>query len=193
MNILYDFFARFCGQARCFEIAGQTLPLCQRCLGLYLGAALTALYLLFNPAARRLPTRPLAFLHVTLLLTALLGGLHVLDPGPRFRLLCGLWTGHLASLWLIAAALNFFRLARHTPPLPRQPARQLAAAFFFPALLALLPLSFAFLGPLLGRTFWTLLASLGAATLALAQLAALAAFTAWLASRLRPRSPAAPS
>ena len=41
IETLTDIFAHVCGQARCFEAGGRTLPVCQRCFGLYAGAAMT--------------------------------------------------------------------------------------------------------------------------------------------------------
>jgi hypothetical protein len=71
-------------------------------LGLYLGAALTAGWLIGTGLWRRgLPSRRLFPLHAAILLAAMLGGVHMLDFGPTWRVLCGLWTGHVVIVWLL--------------------------------------------------------------------------------------------
>ncbi|MCY2931273.1 MAG: DUF2085 domain-containing protein [Planctomycetota bacterium] len=103
-------FSHVCGQGRCFVVEGLPLPLCQRCLGLYLAAGLTLLWLLATRRWRRgLPALPVLALHTMALLIALAGGLHWLDLGPRWRFLCGLLTGHVLATWLILGALALRR------------------------------------------------------------------------------------
>jgi hypothetical protein len=105
MDFWHDMFSHVCGQGRCFIVDGEALPLCQRCLGLYMGAAVTGGWLAVSGMGRRgFPGVGAVVMHSGLLLAALLGGIHVIDPGPQFRMLCGLWTGHVMVLWLSFAA-----------------------------------------------------------------------------------------
>jgi len=131
--MLTEFFSYICGQGRPFVLDGEALPVCQRCLGLYAGAALTGLWLVASGAWRRaLPERSVAYAHIAMLLAAMAGGVHWLDAGPTWRLVCGLWTGHVAMLWLVGGAGHLLRLAGRKPfedpPWPRgSPWRPLAA------------------------------------------------------------------
>ena len=103
MDALTEFCSLLCGQQRCFAVDGELLPLCQRCLGLYAGALFTGAYLLLSRAWRRgLPPARLIVFHSALFLIALAGGLHWYDPGAAGRFLLGLWTGHVALIWLAA-------------------------------------------------------------------------------------------
>ena len=114
METLTDIFSYICGQDRCFVIDQTTLPVCQRCMGLYMGACLTGIWLLLSRGWRRgLPCLEVFLVNVGMLLTAMLGGLHIIDPGPRWRLMCGLWTGHVIVLWLIGAAWHLYILLNH--------------------------------------------------------------------------------
>ena len=51
-----ELFSYLCGQSRSFVADGTTLPLDQRCLGLYVGALLTVLWLLGSGIWRRSET-----------------------------------------------------------------------------------------------------------------------------------------
>jgi len=114
--MLTEFFSHVCGQGRPFVLDGEALPVCQRCLGLYAGAALTGLWLVASGAWRRaLPERSAAYAHIAMLLAAMAGGAHWVDAGPAWRLVCGLWTGHVAMLWLVGGAGHFLRLAGRVP------------------------------------------------------------------------------
>jgi protein tyrosine phosphatase (PTP) superfamily phosphohydrolase (DUF442 family) len=107
MDYLTFIFSHVCGEGRAFVVDGAALPVCERCFGLYAGAALTALWLLASGIARRgLPHTREALAQVGMLLAAMAGGLHWIDAGPTWRLLCGLWTGHVAMVWLVAAAAH---------------------------------------------------------------------------------------
>ncbi len=102
METLTSIFAHVCGQGRCLVVDGTALPVCERCTGLYLGALLAAMWVLAQGVWRRgLPSLPLVCAQAGTLVVALLGGLHVLDFGPGWRLLCGMWTGEVAVLWLV--------------------------------------------------------------------------------------------
>lgn len=105
MDFWREMFSHVCGQGRCFVVDGEALPLCQRCLGLYVGAAVTGAWLVASGLWRRgFPGVWAVVMQCGLLLVALLGGIHVVDPGARWRMMCGLWTGHVAVLWLSFAA-----------------------------------------------------------------------------------------
>ena len=106
MENLTEIFSYICGRNRCFVIDGAALPVCQRCLGLYTGAFFTLVWLILTRTCRRgLSSRSITLLHIAMILTAMAGGIHLLDTGPRWRLLCGLWTGHVITLWLLGDAL----------------------------------------------------------------------------------------
>ncbi|MCX5675677.1 MAG: DUF2085 domain-containing protein [Planctomycetota bacterium] len=169
MEALTSIFLHVCGQGRTFVLDGEALPVCQRCLGLYAGAALTGLWILASGLWRRaLPERSAAYANIVMLLAAMAGGVHWLDAGPTWRLVCGLWTGHVAMLWLVGGAGHFLRLAGRKPfedpPWPRGLLIQALAAGPVLAIVA-----FAFTRLVL--TGWLVAAALvvaGAAFLALA-------------------------
>jgi uncharacterized membrane protein len=113
MDILTTIFGHLCGQGRCFVVDGTPLPVCQRCTGLYVGALLTGVWLLASGVRRRgVPPASLAWAYGAVLIAALLGGVHTLDFGPRWRLLCGLWTGQVALVWLYTGATQLSVWAR---------------------------------------------------------------------------------
>lgn len=188
MDVLNQVFASLCGQQRCFVVDGLPLPVCQRCLGLYLGALLTGLWLLVSGVWRRgLPPTGLVTLHALLLGSALLGGTHVIDVGPRWRLFCGLSTGHVVVLWLVCGATQLW----HAPgeDAPRRLAwglGQTRAAGALIALFAVLAAAWPTVAAL-GRSALTLAAALGAGVLGLALLRALAATARNLYVTLRGR------
>jgi uncharacterized membrane protein len=107
--VLSELFGYLCGQGRCFVIGGEPLPVCQRCLGVYVGAAVTMLWMLASGVFRHgLPPRLVAVIETVSLAAAMIGGLHALDVGPAWRMLCGLWTGHVAVVWLVGASVQLF-------------------------------------------------------------------------------------
>ena len=68
METLTAIFGHLCGQGRPFVIDGAPLPVCQRCLGLYAGAAMTAAWLLASGVWRRgLPDRCILCVHLAML------------------------------------------------------------------------------------------------------------------------------
>ncbi len=102
MELLNECFRCVCSQSRCFAIDHVSLPVCQRCLGLYAGVLCAFVWLLLTGVWRRgLAPNGVLALHVATLLVAMAGGLHWLDLGPRWRMACGLWTGHVVTLWLV--------------------------------------------------------------------------------------------
>jgi len=164
---LNELFSHICGQTRSFVADGMLLPVDQRCLGLYVGTLMTALWLLGTGIWRHgLPGRGIVALHVALLLLAMLGGLHVIDPGPLWRFVFGLWTGHVALLWLIGAAVHFDYLSRpDRRPEPPWKGAHNAQGAAFPLILAALAWGFPMLLPL-GWGFWSAAAILGVGAMA---------------------------
>jgi uncharacterized membrane protein len=166
-EMITELFSHICGQSRSFVADGMLLPVDQRCLGLYVGAFLTAVWLASTGIWRHgLPGRGVVVLHVALLVLAILGGRHVIDPGPLWRFVCGLWTGHVVLLWLIGSAVDFTYLSRPTGQAePEWRAVQSAHSAAFPLLLAVLAWVFPALLPL-GWVFWTTAAILGVCAIA---------------------------
>jgi hypothetical protein len=193
MQSLSELFRHVCSQSRCFEIGGAALPLCQRCLGLYSGFAVTVVWLALSGTWRRgLASNRVLALHAGVLLAALAGGLHWIDPGPRWRLACGLWTGHVAALWIIGGAVDQIRAWR--PGLGKDRSggevgwtrRATVQAVF--ALPLLFGAAMAFPGlDALGWWFWALLAATGLllACAAVAGSAAVLALSALLVPTLQ--------
>ena len=186
MDVLTHVFAYVCGQGRCFVIDGVPLPVCQRCLGLYLGALLTALWPLGWRLWRSgLPGRRAVIVEAIALATAMLAGLHVIEGGATWRLLCGLWTGHVVMLWLVGGAAELRALSRPgRAPLPAWTKRTQLAALAVVPLLALLALAFVRLPPV-GWYVWTTAAALGVVALLLAGIAAVTAVGGQLRLALR--------
>jgi uncharacterized membrane protein len=186
MDALRTAFSLICGQGRCFVIDGVPLPVCQRCFGLYVGALLTTFWLLGWRLGRSgLPGRRAVIVEGVALAAAMLGGLHVLDGGATWRLLCGLWTGHVAMLWLVGGAAELRSLSRRDrAPLPAWMKRAQLAALAAVPLLALLAWGFGCLPPV-GWYVWTTAAALGVVALLLAGVAAVAAVGGQLRLALR--------
>jgi hypothetical protein len=190
METLSDIFAHVCGQNHCFAAGGVDLPVCQRCLGLYVAAALTAAWLAATGIRRRgLPSWGVFLVHEAALLAALLAGVHVWAWGasPVGKLTCGLWTGHVAILWLIGGAGHLWRLSRPAPraQLPWRTGDKVQAAaapLVLAGLAQLIPHAMS-----LGWGFWSAVVVAGALALAAAVAAAAAAIIAYVLALLRRR------
>lgn len=170
MDIIVELFSHICGRGRCFVIDGEALPLCQRCLGLYLGAAVTAAWITARRVwSRGAPPGGVLTVQAAALLAAMLGGLHVIEGGPAWRLACGLWTGHVALVWLVAGAAELRQFDR-----PRWPLGDTVTAQAVIPLLGLAAVGFAAYSPP-PRLLWTVLALAGLACLASAVILAAAA------------------
>lgn len=160
MDTMNWLFSLVCGQGRPFIVDGMALPLCQRCLGLYAGAAATLLWLLPAGLPRRgLPGGAALLVQAGLLLAALLGGLHVIDIGPRWRLACGLWTGHVVMVWLLAAAAELRGGVAPSGATARSSTVRFVA---FPVALGILAFAWPWVSGL-GWWFWTGAAAAGMA------------------------------
>ena len=87
-------FSLVCGQEHVWSLAGEPLPFCQRCTGLYVGGALAVvLLLLFRPR----PTPNVLWAHGLLLLLMIPFGFNWIEQGPTVRML----TGQLFALGLV--------------------------------------------------------------------------------------------
>ena len=196
METLTAIFAYLCGQGRPFMIDGAPLPVCQRCLGLYAGATMTAAWLVASGVWRRgLPDRRTMWLHTAMLMAAMLGGMHLFDPGPAWRLVCGLWTGHVAMLWLVGGAVEL----RSAVVVEERDHSRAHTAIASPAAFLLAGPTLAILAVLFSRYvhagwyIWTAVAAVGAVLLAAALSAAAAMTARWIirvAIRWTARQPA---
>jgi hypothetical protein len=186
--MLTAFFSYICGQGHCLVIDNEALPVCIRCFGLYLGAALTGVWLLTSGLWRRgLPSCSVFAIHVVCLLTAMLGGMHILGGGPIWRLLCGLWTGWVLTMWLVGAGKQLWLLSRG-PEAQQRPWRRsdkTQALVAGPAL-AMIACAIQVL-PHSGRHLWTGAVVTGAVLLLAAIVFAVSGMAAWLVSECRAR------
>ncbi len=186
VDLLADFYSLVCGQSRCFSIDGQAMPICQRCLGLHVGAGLTFAWLMSTGLRRRgLPPWGVLALHVGLLLAAMAGGLHWIDPGAQWRLFCGLITGHVVMVWILAASAELRQraVAQADPLAWTRSAR--FQALLAPVLLAALAAAFP-TAAILGMACWNVLLVAGTVSIGVAVGAlALAAGMVALARLLR--------
>jgi uncharacterized membrane protein len=86
VTALHEIFARVCGQQHNWVLGGETLPFCQRCTGLYVGAVLAMLVLLlFRPKA----TKRMLGAHGLLLLMMAPFGYHLVPQNGAVRMLSG--------------------------------------------------------------------------------------------------------
>ena len=100
MSDLTELFSYVCGQVNLWAPAGEALPFCQRCTGLYVGGAyVQALWLLFRPR----PALRLLGAHALLLVLMVPFGFHLVPQGAELRTL----TGQLFAAGLVCfLALN---------------------------------------------------------------------------------------
>ncbi len=106
MRICETIFHFLCHQdaARSFVISGHTLPFCNRCTGLYIGLALTAITILATRTHRK-GWPPITIVYISILSLAAMPifGYHLLDPGPAVRLFSGLIYGMAIANLLVPA------------------------------------------------------------------------------------------
>ncbi|HEX8713028.1 MAG TPA: DUF2085 domain-containing protein [Terracidiphilus sp.] len=106
MNSLRFLFSFVCGQQHCWVLGGFTLPLCQRCTGLYVGASCAfLLVLLFRP-------RPGAFLyslHGFFMLFMFPFGFHFVAHGALMRTFTGALFAFGLVYYLALNPLTHFR------------------------------------------------------------------------------------
>lgn len=105
MSGLAELFSYVCGQVNLWTPAGEALPFCQRCTGLYVGGAYAqALWLLFRPR----PTLRLLGAHALLLLLMIPFGFHLVPQGGELRTLTGvLFSIGLTYLLVLNPALRW--------------------------------------------------------------------------------------
>jgi uncharacterized membrane protein len=104
-DFLQQVFALVCDQnpAHTWASGDGLLPLCQRCTGLYGGAALACLLMWrFRP----IPNALYRWLHVVLLLLMTPFGFHLVSQDGLVRTMSGLWFGYgiVGILWLLPSA-----------------------------------------------------------------------------------------
>jgi uncharacterized membrane protein len=212
MDLLTQLLGYLCGRGRCFVVDGMALPVCQRCLGLYVAAAVTAEWVLVARLWRRgLPPPAVLAGHLLLLAGAILGGVHVLDSGSLWRVICGAATGHVAMLWLAVSAGHLWRAGQVAEAAPRRWRRRDSIPAVVIIILLVAAGAAAATVPALNRLgeglpaagdtavapwwawgywVWTILAAVGAAALGVAGVCVAAAVVrfAWRACRRRRRS-----
>jgi len=87
-------FALVCSRAHCRVLGGEALPFCQRCTGLYVGAAVAVvLYAVFRPHSSSLSL----WIHGLLLLLVVAFGYHLVPQNGMLRTL----TGQLFAVGLV--------------------------------------------------------------------------------------------
>ncbi|HUT56707.1 MAG TPA: DUF2085 domain-containing protein [Phycisphaerae bacterium] len=182
MEWLVDIFSHVCGQGRCFLVGGAALPICQRCLGLYVGALLTGVWIIAGGArGRGLPSWSVFVVDTAALAAAMLGGLHVVEGGPALRMTCGQWTGHVAMLWLVGAAVQLAALRNPSKDTPPWRLRDKAGGVAMVAAMPLVAGAFGWLAAL-GWWFWTAAAVAGLVLLVLAVAWSLIEAARWAAA-----------
>jgi hypothetical protein len=191
MDPITSIFSHLCGQGRCFIVDGSPLPVCQRCLGLYVGAALTMAWLIGTGLWRRgLPSGKVAIVQMAALGLAMMGGMHVIDTGPSWRLACGLWTGHVCIIWSMGGSGALWRSLRTgRNGWPCWPARRRVEGMLFVPAFGLLSMASGLL-PVMGWAFWAAVICVGAISLALAagtSLSLLLASATWASIRIAAR------
>ena len=105
-ELLNSCFAQICGQYpdHTWSPGGTLLPLCQRCTGMYAGAAVAAL---LHISIRPRPSSPWLELHGAFLLIMVPFGFHWVPQGSVLRAVTGVLFGFgvVAFLWLVPGRL----------------------------------------------------------------------------------------
>lgn len=112
MDLIWNIFSYVCGQTpdRSFHIAGEILPVCQRCTGLYIGMAMTYLLVFLNGSYRRgLPPRAILIANIACILIMPPFGYHLIDPGPQWRFWTGLIYGNALATLFTTAGFSLIR------------------------------------------------------------------------------------
>ena len=99
LELLSHLFAFVCGQQpdHTWAPGGMLLPLCQRCTGLYTGAAVAAFLHVFAPPK---PSSRLLELHGAFLLLMVPFGFHWIPQGPTLRTVTGVLFGFGVLMFL---------------------------------------------------------------------------------------------
>jgi len=168
MNWLAQIFSHVCGQAHCWAPGGVVMPVCERCLGLYLGA-LWSLGLILT--LRAAPSRALVWLHGMAMLAMPPFGYHFVPHGPIVRTVTGFLFGVGMVYYLVLIPADVLHLERFTSNRPVIPY----------VVAALIPLPWILLaakyGSRLAGSFLALLAFAGLALATLLVVANAAAIT----------------
>jgi uncharacterized membrane protein len=146
LEFLHHLFGAVCGQEpdHTYAPGGILLPCCQRCLGLYAGAAIAALlHLCLRPQL----TRRFLQVHGGFLVLMVPFGFHWLPQGPVLRTISGLFFGFAVFTFLWLPMSRRFP-GRGRTPRPMRPSR-FAYAIGLAATAALLPLLAAYGGRLI--------------------------------------------
>jgi hypothetical protein len=94
MAPLSGLFNHVCGQNHCWALGNEVLPFCERCTGLYAGAAAAAiLWAIVRPR----PTSRVLWIHGMFLLLMVPFGFHLVPQNGTIRTL----TGHLFAFGLV--------------------------------------------------------------------------------------------
>jgi len=107
-----ELFSNFCHQnpERSFSFAGQVLPFCQRCTGLYVGAVAAALFLTsFGRRQRRPAPWPITLANILFLFAMGVFGFGLIETSPAGRFIVGALFG--SALVMLSWPLVFARLA----------------------------------------------------------------------------------
>ena len=141
MDTVNYIFSFLCSQdaLRSFAICDHTLPFCQRCTGLYLGLALTLIYLFATRHYKKgIPPRSILCTNIACIAVMVVFGFHFLDPGPAWRLWSGLLFGNAIAYLIFTGTWQF-----HKGPANSSYSRASILAFFaFFAFLNTIPLWF---------------------------------------------------
>lgn len=106
MILLRELFSHVCGQQHCWVLGGQTLPLCQRCTGLYIGAFCALVLMLIF---RLCPNRFLYWLHGAFMLLMIPFGFHLIAEGGLGRTLTGALFGFGLVYYLLLNPFSAWR------------------------------------------------------------------------------------
>ena len=108
-----ELFSSFCHQMpeRSFSFAGQALPFCQRCTGLYVGAVLAAVFLTsFGRRQRRVAPWPITLVNILFLFAMGVFGFGLIETSPAGRFIVGALFG--SALVMLSWPLVLERLMR---------------------------------------------------------------------------------
>jgi uncharacterized membrane protein len=120
MEVLVKYFSWLCGQAtdRSWLFGSEMFPLCERCTGIYAGAAIAMALFLWN---RPRPSRTSLVAYGSLILQIIPAGLHWWFDTPALRTLSGAWFGiGLVGLLYHQPAIHYFSHAekKKSPVVP---------------------------------------------------------------------------
>jgi uncharacterized membrane protein len=109
MNWLAQIFSHVCGQVHCWAPGGVAMPVCERCLGLYLGALWSFVLVLI---LRTSPTRWMLWSHGMAMLVMLPFGYHFVPHGPAIRTVSGFLFGMGMVYYLALVPAEILQLER---------------------------------------------------------------------------------